>query len=72
MLRVTYERMKRGWSKATLARKARLDQSLLSKIESGRIKPYKPEQLRIAKALSIPLSKADKLFDEVPDYGNKK
>src|SRR5262245_20324737 len=40
MIRLTTERVRRGWPKAELARRARLDQANLSRIESGRARPY--------------------------------
>ncbi|MDA2196956.1 helix-turn-helix domain-containing protein [Bacillus cereus group sp. BceL221] len=54
MLFITVEREKKNWSKAELARRARLDQGLISKIESGRIIPYQKELERLSKALNVP------------------
>ncbi|MBV7509492.1 helix-turn-helix domain-containing protein [Bacillus sp. sid0103] len=62
MLRITFEREKIGMSKAELSRQAGLDQSLISKIESGRIKPYPSEISRISHVLGLP---ADQLLLEV-------
>jgi transcriptional regulator with XRE-family HTH domain len=56
--------MQHGWSKAELARRARLDQSLMSKIELRRVNPYPVELARLASALDLP---ADILMtEEVP------
>jgi len=54
MLQLTAERTRRGWSKAELARRARLDQGMISKIEAGRVRPYDVELVRLAKALGVP------------------
>lgn len=64
-LRLTHERLQRGWSKAHLARRARLDQALVSKFESGRAKPYPRELRRLAHALGLPADQAHNLLDEV-------
>lgn len=53
-LRITYERERLGLSKAELSRKAGVDQSLVSKIENGRIRPYPSELNRIAQVLGLP------------------
>jgi transcriptional regulator with XRE-family HTH domain len=52
-LNLTSEREIRGWSKAELARRARLDAGLLSKIESRRVQPYPTELRRLARALHV-------------------
>ena len=70
MLRLTYERMRLGWSKATLARRAKVDQALLSKIETGRVTPYPPELQRLTAALDFPESEATRLLDQVNDHGH--
>jgi transcriptional regulator with XRE-family HTH domain len=74
MLRLTYERIQRGWSKAHLARRARLDQALVSKFESRRARPYPRELRRLAAALGLSATEADQLLQEVdacmgPDGG---
>lgn len=61
-LRLTQERVRRGWTKADLARRARIDQGLLSKIELGRVMPYDVELARLARALRVP---ADGLMTKV-------
>lgn len=69
MLRLTYERLKRDWSKAVLARRAQLDQAQVSKMETGRLKPYPPELKRLAEALDFPESEAHRLLEEVDHHG---
>jgi len=66
MLRLTDERMKRGWSKAEVARRARLDQALISKFEARRATPYERELRRLAQALGFSADQANSLLDEVP------
>ena len=70
MLRMSCERVSLGMSKAQLARAARIDQGLLSKIESGRFRPYLRELRRLADALDWPQDRADELLCEVPDGGS--
>ena len=65
VLRLTRERLRRGWSKAELARRARVDQGLVSKIELRRVNPYPVELARIARALRVPVRRAVTLLDEV-------
>ncbi len=62
MLKITKLRQLKGMSKAALARKARLDQTLISKIESGRLRPYDCELLRLATALDILDTEAQSLL----------
>ena len=65
MLRLTYERIQRGWSKAHLARRADLDQALVSKFESRRARPYPRELHRLATALGLSATEAGRLLEEV-------
>jgi transcriptional regulator with XRE-family HTH domain len=65
MIRLTHERQLRGWTKAHLARAATLDQTLVSKAESGRLRLYERELRRLARALGLPADQADSLLDEV-------
>lgn len=62
MLKLSAERMRRGWSKAELARRAKLDQGTMSKIELGRVIPYPVQLVRVASALKMP---ADALMLDV-------
>lgn len=64
MLILTYERLGLGLSKAALARAADIDQSLLSKIESGRVRPYPTELRRLAIALGWHEREAHGLLDD--------
>jgi transcriptional regulator with XRE-family HTH domain len=65
VIRLTHERQLRGWSKAFLARAAALDQTLVSKAESGRLRLYERELRRLAHALGLPAEQANCLLDEV-------
>ena len=65
MLQITRERRGRGWSQAELARRAKLDQSPLSKIESGWLQPYPRQLRRLARALGVPLEVAPGLLVEL-------
>ena len=50
---ITEARERKGWSKAELARKANMNASTISQIESGRINPYPGQLVKIARALGI-------------------
>ncbi len=65
MLRLVLERNRRNMNGAQLARAARLDQSLLYRIQSGHAKPYPGELARIAEALGVPEGEADKLLEDI-------
>jgi ribosome-binding protein aMBF1 (putative translation factor) len=66
MLILEQERRSRGWSRAELGRRARVDGSLLAKIEGGRIRPYEGQLRRLAAALHWPARDGTGLLDEVP------
>ena len=53
VLRVTAERVRRGWTQAELARRAHLDPAILCKIERRRLIPYQAELARLARALKV-------------------
>ena len=64
MLTIKALREARGWSRAKLARRADMAAGDEGKIESGRLRPY-PSQLRkLARALGVPVEKADTLLAE--------
>jgi transcriptional regulator with XRE-family HTH domain len=67
VLQITQERRRRGWSQAELARRAKLDQSLLSKFESGWQRPYPCQLRRLARALGVPREFAARLSEEVKE-----
>lgn len=64
MLLLTQERKKRGLSMSALSRKAGMHVSSVSQIESGHLKPYGGQIIKIAKALDWS-GEPEKLFDEV-------
>jgi transcriptional regulator with XRE-family HTH domain len=64
MFKLTAERQRRNWSKAKLAQRACIDQGTISKIESGRVRPYPKELHRLARALGIPSADAQSLLEE--------
>jgi len=65
MLQLTAERLRRRWSKAELARRARLDQANVSRIEAGRMRPYAVELARLARALGVKPTEAERLLDDL-------
>ena len=64
MLRITKERLRLGLSKAALARRADIDQPLLSKAEAGRVL-YPRQLVRLARALGLREEDAPTLLDKV-------
>ena len=51
---VTTLRLRKGWSKAELARRAGLNASTVGVIESGRLIPYAGQVAKLAAALGVP------------------
>jgi ribosome-binding protein aMBF1 (putative translation factor) len=64
VLRIAKERRRRGWTQTQLAAKARLSTSDVSRIETGRMRPYPVQAERLARALNL---RVESLLDEVPD-----
>jgi transcriptional regulator with XRE-family HTH domain len=64
MLRITKERLRLGLSQGALARRADIDQPLLSKAEAGRVL-YPGQLIRLARALGLREEDAATLLDEV-------
>jgi transcriptional regulator with XRE-family HTH domain len=62
-LTMTKLRERRAWSKAELARRARLDAGLLCKIEASRVRPYPRELARLAEALGVSADHAAALLE---------
>lgn len=61
--KLTALRTARGWSKAELARRARMAEGDIGKIESGRLVPYDTQLRRLARALGVPVAEAASLLD---------
>jgi transcriptional regulator with XRE-family HTH domain len=55
----------RGWSRAELGRRARVDPSWLAKVEGGRVRPYPVQLRRLAAALHWPVRDGTGLLEEV-------
>jgi transcriptional regulator with XRE-family HTH domain len=62
MLNLTRYRLAKRWSRAELARRARIAAGDLGKIESGRLQPYDSQLRKLARALGIPLEAATTLL----------
>ena len=62
MIRLRHEREQRKWTQARLARRARISNSDMSRIEGGWLRPYPNQLKRLAKALNWPLESADELL----------
>lgn len=62
MLVITSLRLKKGWSKAELARRSRMHISDMTRIEQGMLKPYPVQLTRLAGALGF-AGPADKLLE---------
>jgi transcriptional regulator with XRE-family HTH domain len=65
MRRLTFEREQHGWSKAELARRARLHPSTVGAIETGRQLPYPAQLRKLALALGLQAEEAADLMEEV-------
>ena len=65
MKRLTWERMRREWTRAELARQAHLNASQVGLFESGRLVPYPSQLSKLAQALGLPEGNADHLMEEV-------
>ena len=67
---LTRLRVSRGWTKYELARRADLHPSQVGQIESGRMRPYPGQLLRLAAAIGYPEDQAEQLLeDERNDCG---
>lgn len=66
MLLITKLREERRWSKLELARRSKYPPGDLSRVESGRLRPYKVQLNRLARALGVSVERAPSLLDEVP------
>jgi ribosome-binding protein aMBF1 (putative translation factor) len=53
MKRLKSEREARGWSRAELARRARVNPSTVGLIEAGRFVPYRGQVAKLARALGL-------------------
>jgi len=62
MLNLTRFRLAKRWSRAELARRARIAAGDLGKIESGRLQPYDSQLRKLARALGIPADAAPTLL----------
>ena len=53
MLRVKFERLRRNWSQTVLAFRTRMSAAEISRIETGRTKPYPGQMKRISRVLGL-------------------
>lgn len=53
MLRLRYERQRRGWRQDDLAYHSRVPTAEISRIESGRLRPTEAQLARLGKALGV-------------------
>ena len=60
-MRLTTERTRRGWSRSELARRAHMNPTTVSLIESGRLVPYPGQLQKLADALGLPPGEAETL-----------
>ena len=65
MLRLAAERKRLGLSQLEISRRTKMAPSDVSRIESGRFRPYQGQLHRLARALGWRISDAQKLLDEV-------
>ena len=64
MLTLKFERMRRGWSQAELARRANLNPATVGQIEAERWRPYPAQLAKLARALGVPEADASILLHE--------
>lgn len=64
MIRLRSERLKRGWSMVELARRAKISESTLSRLENRKLFPYPGWKKRLSIVLHV---KQEELFLEVID-----
>ncbi len=60
---LTEARERRHWSRAELARRARMSSADVGKIERGRLVPYSSQLKKLARALRLPPSAARQLLE---------
>jgi len=65
MLTLTRLRLAKHWSRAELARRARMAAGDVGKIEVGRLMPYDSQLRKLARALGLATETASRLLDEV-------
>ena len=65
MLRMKQERLRRGWTQTAVAFHARLTAAEVSRIETGRLRPYPTQIARLAQVFG--LDPAELLLDGLPD-----
>jgi transcriptional regulator with XRE-family HTH domain len=64
---IRFKRLKLGLTQLELAEKARVGQSEISRIESGKLIPSDNQLEKLATALSVPFKDRETLLDEVED-----
>lgn len=60
--RLIAERERRGWTRAELARRAKMHPADVGKLESGKVWPFPAWRVRLGRVLGIP---GDELFADV-------
>ncbi len=65
-MNLSIERSRRGWSRAELARRAGINASTVGLIESGRLRPYVSQLVKLANALGVSESEAHLLLEDTP------
>jgi transcriptional regulator with XRE-family HTH domain len=53
MLRLRYERQQRGWNQTVVAFRAKMSISDISRIETGRMRPYPDQLKRLGKLFGV-------------------
>lgn len=64
MLRLTFERKRRGWSQAELSRRTGIHPSVISNLEGSKWHPWPKYKRLLSQVLHV---KADMLFEVVPE-----
>lgn len=66
MLRIKHERLRRGWNQTALAFHTGISVADVSRIESGRLRPYHSQLKKLAAVLAVDLGA---LLDDVEPPG---
>jgi transcriptional regulator with XRE-family HTH domain len=64
MVRLRWERLRRGWTQAQLATRAEMTTPDISRIETGRLVPYPKQLIRMGRVLKVDPST---LLDEITE-----
>jgi transcriptional regulator with XRE-family HTH domain len=71
MLKMKAERLKRGWRQEDLAFYTRMAAADISRIETGRLRPYPSQVARLEQVLGIPAEELLTIMEPMPSQGSQ-